>query len=144
MQDYIGAFEKVASDIATLVTKEASPEEIFNRYNNAGKIAIDRQARDASRRLTSHVPIRHAARNSNYANFRAGVERAIANANAAISSPTHKTMAASERITRNRLAPIVPSKVNSFRNPVFAATNASSVPSLGGIAANVAKRRFFK
>lgn len=144
MQDYTGMFEKVASDIATLVTKEASPEEIFDRYNTAGKMAIDRQARSASHRLTSHGAIRQVSRNSNYANFKATAGRAVTNAMAAISSPTHKTMAASERITRNRLSPIVPSKVNSFRNPVFAATNASSVPSLGGIAVNVAKRRFFK
>ena len=136
MQDYTGMFEKVALDVTTLVIKEASPEDIFNKYNKAGKIHIDMLASDALRRHNLTDTIRKPSR---------GVTSPRLNRATLGSLPLNRNiMRQSEHITRNRLAPTAPSKVNSFRNPVFAAANASSVPSLGGIAANAVKRRLFK
>ena len=138
MNDYTGMFEKVAgANLELYKFAQSNSEMLWDRLNRQGKREIDFNAREASRRVgrVDAIAMRSKLRNS---------------MRSAIKIPTVRraelgrdlARGASELMKRKGMTPTSASQ--TFKNPVFAAANASHVPSMSGIFANAAKRKLFK
>lgn len=138
MNDYTGMFKKVAgADFEFYKLAKSNSEMLWEQLNSQGKRDIDANAREASWRV-GRVDAK--ARRSKLHN--------IMRATAKIPTPRRAELGrdlvrgSSELMKRKGMIPTNASQ--TFKNPVFAAANASHAPSMSGIFANAAKRRLFK
>ena len=136
MNDYTGMFEKIAgANLELYKFAQSNSEMLWEQLNTQGKRAIDTNARDASRRLD-----RGKGRD---------IRSSIFNRMRAVKSPTPRRSEFGRDLVRGssdlmKRKGMIPTASQNFKNPVFAAANASHVPSMSGIISNAAKRKLFK
>lgn len=138
MQDYTGMFEKVAgADFELYKLAKSNSEMLWEQLNSQGKRDIDANARRASmkldrvnlRAIRSKVDPRLMRAAQGLAPRRAELGREIA-------------WGAEDVMRRKGFGATKASP--TFKNPAFAAANASHVPSMSGIFSNAVKRKLFK
>lgn len=135
MNDYTGMFEKIAgANFELYKFAQSNSEMLWEQLNTQGKRAIDNNAYEASWRL-------------NRGGLRARYNAYKLTNKAKFPTPRREELGrafVSEASDLMKRKGMIPTASQNFKNPVFAAANASHVPSMSGIISNAAKRKLFK
>ena len=139
MQDFIGMFEKVAgADFGFYKLAKPNSEMLWERLNRQGKMDIDANARRASMKL-DRANLRAFARSK----IDPRLMRAAKGPAPRRAELGRELAWGAEDVMRSKGFGATKASP-TFKNPVFAAANASHVPSMSGILSNAVKRKVFK
>ena len=138
MKDFTGMFEKVAgANFELYKSAKSNSEMLWEQLNSQGKRDIDANARRASMKL-DRVNLRASRSKVDSRLMRAA--QGLAPRRAELGRDLAR--GAEDAMRRKGFGATKASP--TFKNPAFAAANASHVPSLSGMFANAAKRKLFK